>query len=172
MATTNRLDTAFATDFKPTGTATAQIDVRPGGSTPTEQNYVLYFDDTTVEYADLNIRLPANYSGGGLTLSIEWLSASATTGDVVWQAAVRRIADDAEDLDTSQTYDYNLSSAKTTASASGETVKSTITFTSGADMDSWAVDESAILRIARLPTDGGDTMVGDAGIWSVVINET
>ena len=150
----------------------ATFDTRAGGSTPAEAVPVLDFDDTTVEYADFKVRLPEHYSGGGLTLSIEWSATSATTGNVVWSAAIRRIENDLEDIDAAFTYDYNNSAATTTASLSGETVKSTITFTNGVDMDSWTAGETAIIRVRRFASDVGDTMTGDAELWNVIIKET
>lgn len=172
MASGNRLATLLAQGVMGPGATYATLDTRTGGSTPAEAVAILDFDATTVEYADFMVRLPEHYAGGGLTFSLEWSATSATTGNVIWSAAIRRIADDAEDIDTSQTYDYNDSAAATTASASGETVKTTITFTSGADMDSWAAGETAIVRIRRFASDGGDTMSGDAELWNVIIKET
>lgn len=156
----------------PPASSFATLDVRVGGSTPTEGVTVLDFDDTTVEYMDWKVRLPSNYAGGGLTFSLEWSATSSTTGNVIWSAAIRAMPNDAEDIDAAHTYDYNNSSATTTASASGETVKSTITFTNGADMDSWAAGETAIVRIRRFASDAGDTMTGDAEFWNCVISET
>lgn len=154
------------------GTAYATFDTRLGGSTITEALTVVDFDDTTVEYMDWWVSLPATYAGGGLTLTITWAATSATTGAVVWSAAVRAFPLDAEDIDASHTYDYNDATATTTASASGEFVQSVITFTNGTDMDSWAAGEMAVLRIRRLPTDGGDTMTGDAELVCVAVKES
>jgi hypothetical protein len=39
-------------------------------------------------------------------------------------------------------------------------------------MDSLAAGEAFVLRIKRLPTDGGDTMTGDAELWLPVVRET
>lgn len=158
----------------PPATSYATPDARAGGSSPAESFPVWDFDDTTAEYLDLHCILSPLYGGGGLTLVLPWSATSATSGAVVWQAAIRRIADDAEDVDTSQTYDFNLASADTAASASGEISLPTLTFTSGADMDSLAAGEPFVLRIGRLPTDSGDNMSGDAELWAerILIKET
>lgn len=150
----------------------ATHDTRSGGSTPNEIIPVLDFDASSIEYADFLLRLPSNYAGGGLTLSLEWMATSATSNAVVWGAAIRRIQDDAEDLDTSQTYDFNDATADTAPSASGETSKASITFTDGADMDSLAAGESFILRIRRNATSGSDNMTGDAELVNITITET
>lgn len=174
MASGNTLAIFRAQDNMPPATAYAQFDVEVGTSTPAENIPVLDFEDGTAtagEYADFYGVLPRTYAGGGLTVYLHWLSA-ATTGDCVWKAAFRRIADDAEDLNTTaHTYDYNSVTA-TTASAAGELAYDTITFTDGADMDSLAVGESFILRIFRDSDAAGDTLAGDASLFAVEIKET
>lgn len=142
-----------------------------GGSTPAERVPAWAFDPATVEYLDFLCYLNG-YDGGGLTIALGF-TAGATSGNVVWSAAIRRVADDAEDLDTSQTYDYNNASAKAVASASREVAYITITFTNGADMDSLANNEFFILRIRRFATDSGDTLnSNDAELVFVSIKET
>jgi hypothetical protein len=150
----------------------ATFDTRAGTSTPAENFTVLDFDASTVEYADFKVALPASYAGGGLTFTIAWSATSATSGDVIWSAAVRAFPSDAEDVDGSHTYDYNNSSAATTASASGEIIYTTITFSNGTDMDSWAAGEVAIIRVRRFASDSGDTMTGDAELVSIAVRET
>lgn len=155
----------------PPATLYATLDVRAGGSTPVESFMVYDFDSATVEYMDFLCRLGEDYDGGGLTFTIYWSATSATTGDVVWGIGIRRIADDAEDVDGSHTYDYNSVTA-TTASATGEVDYAAITFTDGADMDSWAAGELAMVRIKRTASDGGDTMTGDAELHALAAKET
>lgn len=142
-----------------------------GGSTPAERINAWAFDPATVEYLDFLCYLNG-YNGGGLTIALAF-TAGATTGNVVWSAAIRRINDDAEDIDTSQTYDYNNASAKAVASASREFAYTSITFTDGADMDSLATNEWFILRIRRFATDANDTLnSNDAELVGVTIKET
>lgn len=156
----------------PPGANAASQDWRVGGSTPPEAVPVYDFDDASIEYLDLYCRLEG-YAGGGLTISWDWSATSATAGDALWGAGIRRIADDAEDVDASHTYDFNTQT-DTAASASGERTRVTITFSSGADMDSLADGEDFILRLERVGNDGSDTMSGDAELWpwSVTIKET
>ena len=174
MASGNTLIGFRAQDTCGPVTDYAQPDTEAGTSTPAEAIPVLDFEDGTAtagEYADFYGVFPRNYAGGGLTLTLYWLSA-ATTGDCVWKAAFRRIADDAEDLTTTaHTYDYNSVTA-TTASAAGELDYAAITFTDGADMDSLAVGEAFILRIFRDSDAAGDTLAGDASLFAVEIKET
>jgi hypothetical protein len=148
----------------PPGSSYATYDVRPGGSTPAESIEVFDFDDTTVEYLDFLCQL-IGYGGGGLTIILPWMATSATTGDVKWDVAFRRIQTNSTDVDTSQTYDFNTTTT-TTSGTSGATKETSITFTNGADMDSVANLEKFILRVKRDASAAGDTMTGDAElIW-------
>jgi len=155
----------------PPTTLFAPLITRVGGSTPTENITAWAFDAATVEYMDFLCKL-VGYGGGGLTFTLPWMAASATTGNTIWSIAIRRIQDDAEDLDTSQTYDFNNSSAVAAASASGEVSYDPVTFTNGADMDSWADGELAIVRVRRFASDSGDTMAGDAQLLDISGKET
>ena len=144
---------------------------RAGGSTPGERVAGLHlFDAATIEYLDFLCRLKG-YGGGGLTFTLPWSAASATSGAVRWGIAIRRLADDAEDIDVSHTYDYN-DADDTAASASGELSIPTIAFTDGVDMDSWADGEWAIVRVRRNASHANDTMTGDAELWDLVGEET
>lgn len=155
------------------GSNPATPDVRAGGSTPAESFAVYDFDASTDEMLDFKGTLHG-YGGGGLTVTIAWAASSATSGNVVWQAAFRRIADDAEDLDASHSYSYNNGGQDVAPSASGELSYDDITFTDGADMDSLADGEDFILRLRRDAdsTDATDDMTGDAELFSLVIKET
>lgn len=152
------------------GTTFPELKSRAGGSTPAERAVIYSFDAATAEYLDFKCRLHG-YDGGGLTFSLPWSAASATTGGVRWGIAIRALVDDAEDVDASHTYDFN-EVTDTAASASGELSYPTITFTNGADMDSWADGELAIVRVYRNVSHAGDDMSGDAELWDLFGRET
>lgn len=153
----------------PPATTYATIDFRVGGSSPAEHVRVLDFDDTTTEYMDYLCYLE-NYGGGGLTFRILWTATSATSGDVHWQIAIRRVGNKVDDIDASHTYVYNAV-IDDPATTNGQLEDSGLTFTDGSDMDSWADGELAIVRIRR-NNDGSDTMSGDAELWGLVGLET
>jgi hypothetical protein len=155
----------------PTGTIYATDDVRVGGSTPAEGAHVWDFDASTIEYMDFLCEL-RGYEGGGITLTLPFSMSSATSGGIVLQAAVRRMENDAEDIDSSHSYDYNASGTITVPSASGEIKYPTVAFTDGADMDSWANGELAIVRVRRKTDDAGDDAAGDLELWSISGRET
>ena len=150
----------------PPATSGATLDTLTGTSTPAEAIPVWTFADAAAAYMDFLCALKG-YAGGGLTLRLVW-AAAVTTNNAVWQAAIRRIADDAEDLDTTaQTYDFNTVTAAA-PSAVGEVSYDNITFTNGADMDSWADGELAIIRILRDPANGSDTLANTARLLGFI----
>lgn len=147
-------------------------NTRAGGSTPPENYLVLDFNYSADTYADFNIYMPPTYAGGGVTLTLAYMAATATAGNVKWGAAFRRAQDDAEDLDTAHTYDFNTTTVAT-ASATGELDYASITFTDGADMDSLAAGEFAILRIVRQSTgEANATDTDQIQFFSAVAKET
>jgi hypothetical protein len=172
MATGDLLITLDAQQAIPPATLAAALDTIAGGSTPAEVYPVVAYDDTIQEYMDFVCDMPPNYSGGGITLRIKHGASDVASDVVEWQAAFRRIADDAEDLDTSQTYDFNTVVA-TVPSAVGEVAYDVITFTSGADMDNVAVGDRFGLRVTRDPTpSSGTNATGDAYLHSIEVKET
>ena len=139
---------------------------RRGGTGP----FHWAFDAATAENMDFFATMPAHYDGGGINVSLRWAASSATSGDVVWGAQIDRHQDDVDDLDGTSFSGQNTVTA-TAASASGEKSYDSITFTDGADMDSLAAGEDFRLRIQRVAAAGGDTMTGDAALYTVYITE-
>ena len=150
----------------PPATLAATIDYRPGASTPAEQFMVHDFNPSTVEYMDFLCKLEG-YAGGGLTFTMFW-SANATGVNAILSLAIRRIADDAEDVDISHAYSYqNVTDAAPTVE--GEVVYTTLSLTDGAQMDNLAEGELFILRFRRRADQGGDTMNSDdLELWAVL----
>lgn len=146
----------------------ATADSITGASTPAETFPVFDFDAATVEYMDYHGQMSHSYDGGGLTVRIAWSASSAATGNVIWSAAIRRIVDDTEDLDTTaHTYAYNDAAADAAPTVIGEVTYTERTFTDGADIDSLAAGERFVLRVRRFASDGSDTMSGDAEVHGV-----
>lgn len=154
----------------PTVTVSATPDTRAGGSTPAENVLVSDFDAGSSEYLDFKAVL-LGYGGGGLTFTLPWMASSATAGQTRWELGIRRLDDDAEDIDTSHAYQFNGVS-DTAPSASGELSYPTITFADGPDMDDWANGELAILRLYRDHDHGDDNMAGDAELVTLTGKET
>lgn len=134
---------------------------------------VLDFDAATDESAIFTRVLPAGYGGGGLTLDTYWACTSATSGAVRVQAAIERNDASSLDIDADSFATAN-SAGGTCPGTSGQIIKITITFTSGAQMDSLAAGEVFRVKINRDAdgTSGTDDATGDAEYVAGVIKET
>ncbi len=171
MASGNPLFTFLPDDNTPPGTLHASKGWIVGASTPAENFPVLAFNDTIIQYADFHFVLPNHYGGGGITLQFAWAAAAATNNGV-WAAAFRRIADDADDLDTTaHTYVYQTTADLTPPSVVGEVVYDDLVFTDGAQIDNLLVNEQFVLRVKR-PAPSGTKITGDQRLLSVAGRET
>lgn len=146
-------------------------------STPARRNGVpVYnFDDTTDESIEFGALMSRNYNGGGVTVTVGWMAATATGGSetISLDVAFKSFTDDADDVDTKSFASANNANP-TAASASGEIQYTTIAFTDGADMDSVAAGEYFRLQVSRDAdgTTSTDDLVGDMQLVFVEIKET
>lgn len=155
--------------FVPT-TLFAVLTRRAGGSTPIEGVNVWGFDAATIWYLDFLCAL-RGYDGGGLTFTLPWTAATAITGVTRWSLGIRRLTAGVDDIDAAHTYDFNDVDA-TAPGTSGFLLYTDITFTHGVDMDSWATNELAIVRLRRVANHANDTMAGNAEVYGLLGKET
>lgn len=133
------------------------------------QHPVLDFDDTTNESAVFSAVMPRHYAGGGVTVYVHW-AATATSGDVDWDAAFERIGDQQQDIDVDSFAAAQSQNNNTVPATSGLVDIISIAFTDGAQMDSIAVGEGFRLKVTR--DAASDTAVGDAQLRFIEIKET
>lgn len=134
-------------------------------------HFVLAFDAATAQSAVFRGVLPRNYAGGGVTVRLGWMAASAIVGAVKWNAALERHQDTTDDLDSD-----SFATAQTTTAippaTSGAVQYTDIAFTNGAQMDLLAIGESFRLKITRDAADAADTMAGNAQLLTIELRET
>lgn len=164
MASGESLITFTAHSNEPPATNPAYFDTR-------NSHLVLTFDAASAWVAVFSGVLPRNYAGGGITARIGWLAATATSGDVKWNAAFERHQDETDDLDAD-----SFASAQTVTvtapAASGAMQYSDIAFTGGAQIDSLAAGESFRIKLTRDAADVADTMTGFAQVKTLELRET
>lgn len=151
----------------PPSTKAAQVSTR-------NQTPILAFDasDATGESWIFYGILPQHYGGSGLTLVLAWTSASATSNTCDWEGSIERHQDDVDTI-ASDSFATAQAVTATAPSVAGEVVYDSITFTSGAQMDSLAAGEGFRLKIKRDSNDAtNDTMTGDAQLIGVELQET
>lgn len=167
MASGDSLCVFFPSDGEPPAANFATLDLR-------NATLVLDFDDTTDESIQFAGFMPRHYTGGGVTVTIGWMSSDTTITaghQCRWDAAFKSVTDDADDLDT-KAFDTAKSVSSDEASASGEVKYTTIAFSDGDEMDSVAAGEYFRLQITRDANHADDDLTGDAELVFVEIRET
>jgi hypothetical protein len=165
MASGNSLVAFSATDNHPPATNAAVPDVRNGIP-------VLNFDAATAQAARFDSVLPRHYAGGGLTATLAWMAATATTGNTMWTLAIMRLAAAGDDLDADSFATAQAAAAAAADATSGKLTYTTITLSAGANIDSLAVGEAFRVEVKRDAANGSDTMAGFAQLVSAEIRET
>lgn len=131
---------------------------------------ILEFDaaaDETIRFAGW---LPANYAGGGITVTVVWAAASATSGNVVWNGAFEALADGGTDID-SDSFAAAQSVTVGAPGTSGVLDYADIAFTD-AQIDGLVADTAFRFELTRDADNGSDTMTGDAQVLRVILTET
>lgn len=130
---------------------------------------VLDFDPGTPnEFAVFSAMLPEHYDGGGFSLSLLWTS-EATTGNVKWDAAIKRLADAVDVL--AATYAAIQTVTTGTDGTARALNTSVITFTN-AQIDGLLAGELFFLAVERDAADAADTMnSNDAELIAVYLTE-
>ncbi len=151
---------------EPPSTLYATLDLR-------NQHPILVFNGATDWEAVFTGILPRNYGGGGLTVYLHVMFASATSGNAYWQAAFERMDDGVLDTDADSFAAFQ-GAAGNPNGTSGVMTLVTIAFTSGAQMDSLAAGEMFRLKIHRDAdgTAGTDDVTTDAQLVGVEVKET
>ena len=157
----------FATDAKGM--------ILPGSSMATwgkrNNHPVLKFDAASTETAYYEGILPTTYDGGSITVDIDWMAATATTGNVIWSVAIERMQVGTGDLDSDGFASAVTGSASAAPGTSGVMQRTSIQITGG-NLDSLAEGERFRLQVNRLGGNGSDTMAGDAELLGVYGRES
>ena len=103
---------------------------------------------------------------GALTLVVTYRMASATTGNVILNAAVEAISDgDATDTDAASSFDtVNASATTAVPGTAGYIDQISITLTNA---DSAAVADMLRISLSRDADNGSDTATGDLEVLAV-----
>jgi len=145
-----------ARDNQPTATAFATLDSRNSIA-------ILDFDDASTESAVFVSIMPeAAVLGSGLTVFLDWMATTATSGNVRWSISFERCN---TDLDT-DSFDTAVAATATTAGTSGVPTFTSITITT---IDGITAGDLFRIRVQRLGGDGADTMTGDAELIAVEV---
>jgi hypothetical protein len=162
--------------------ATVRIPFRPTDAIPASSNYptldvvsgtnfpvaCLDFDAATEETCFLVFEA-LNYGSGNLTLTIEWYADTASSGDVIWGAALAAITpnSDSQDIET-KAFATAQTATDTHLGTTGQRLHSVdITIS---NLDSIAAGDWVVLKFYRDADAAGDTMTGDACLVGAVLS--
>ena len=164
MASTDTLLIFTPQMNEPPATAFATFDTR-------NSHLVLDFDGATDEEAVFKAVMPAHYAGGGLTVKVHVAFTSATSGTANIECHLERITGLDIDADSfAAMQDVGVTANGT----SGIEVVGSITFTSGAAMDSIVTGDLFRLKIRRDAdgTNGTDDITTDMELLGIEVTET
>ena len=157
-------------DNQPPQVSFATLDTRPAGSN--SSLLVLEFDSAAFESAEFIGVIDSNVSlANGVVVNIWWVPATATTGNVSWQALIERTADKDLDIDhlsvAPQTGVFFNSGTSAAPVTNGIEVIASVAIT---NVGVLVAGDRFRLRIARVANDAvNDTMTGDAQLIAVEV---
>jgi hypothetical protein len=130
---------------------------------------VLAFDAGTDETCYWTFVAPSNLTGA-LTVWVYYIMASATSGDIYFQASLEAVTGgDALDLDAATSFDSANTHGETALATAGYMRPISITLTNN---DSIAADDLVRLRINRDADNASDTATGDCYVLAVALRDS
>jgi hypothetical protein len=146
--------------FDGIGSAFPQSIAIAGSNFPVD---ALAFDASANEACATRFKIK-NYGSGNITAIVTWCADSATSGDVVWGAAIAAITPetDTQDISTDAFATENTVTDTHLGTTARREMNATITIS---NLDSVAANDLVVLRIRRLSS--GNTMTGDAWLLGV-----
>ena len=135
------------------------------------QHPVLDFDDTTDESAVFSGLMPANYSGGGITVTLTgtWTSDTDNGHTTQMEISLERIGDAQQDIDV-DSFAAAQDCTLTVNATCGLTDVASVAFTDGAQMDNVAAGELFRLKAGCDCSDSSH--VGDFELLEIKVEET
>jgi hypothetical protein len=120
----------------------------------------LAFDAATEEACFFRF-IATGYGSGNLTVTFYWYADTASTGDVIWGAAIAAITSntDTQDIET-DALATAATSTDTHLGTTGQRLHNIAVTVSS--LDSLAVGDNVYIRVYRDADAAGDTMAGDA----------
>lgn len=128
--------------------------------TPDQRNnhWVLDADASTNESAVFSFYMPKQYGGNGIHVDVLFAMSTATSGDVDVDAAIERIGEEQQDIDSDGFAAAKSVDNTTVPGTSGHTKKIRISF-SNSEIDGLLAGERGRLKITR--DAASDTATGD-----------
>ncbi len=127
------------------------------------------FPDTSTTYAEWTVIVPCNISLTNMTAQFIWTANSTSTNSVVWQIEASTTMD-TEAIDRTWSSPVTISDANGASTYTNRTTGTTSSFTPAGYTNGTLV--AMQVRVARLPSDGSDTLGATARLIGVVLSVT
>lgn len=114
--------------------------------------------------------MPRSYAGGGITVQLHWMAATATAGTIGWDVSIERVSDSATDLDSDSFAAAQTVNAVEVNATSGVPSTGSAAFTNGSQMDNVVAGDLFRLRVRR--DVATDTAAGDAQLLGIEVRES
>jgi len=124
------------------------------------------FYDAAADEAAFWPLVATNYGSGNLTAKVFWYADTASSGDVMWGAAISAITanTDTQDIETDGLATENTATDSHLGTTGQRLHEIDITIS---NLDSVASGDFVHLRVRRVGSNGADTMTGDAALVGV-----
>jgi len=139
----------------------------PAGAFSRNSHPIIVFDDATAESVIFPNSVGSGYSGEDITVNIDWVAETATTGGVTWGVSFEANSTGGNDIDL-DSFSAQQTGTDTTNATSGIITTTSITLTQ-AQADAIAAGDYFRMELERVVTDGDDDMVGDAQILKITL---
>lgn len=163
MASNTTLWAALASAGEVPAASYASFNVR-------NNRVVLEFDATAQETVFFTGFMPRSYAGGGITVQLHWMAATATAGTIGWDVSIERVSDSATDLDSDSFAAAQTVNAVEVNATSGVPSTGSAAFTNGSQMDNVVAGDLFRLRVRR--DVATDTAAGDAQLLGIEVRES
>lgn len=127
----------------------------------------LAFDAATDEFAFWKF-IAQNYGSGDVTVNIYWYADTASSGNVIFDAAISVITanTDTQDIETDAFATINSVTDSHLGTTGQRLHLATITIS---NLDSLAADDHVVFRLSRDANNASDTMTGDCIVTAIEI---
>jgi hypothetical protein len=137
--------------------------------TATTGHFVSVHADSGTPSTNWDGRMPPSYNDGDIEVEIHWASVTTNSGAVVWNIEFERLDSNGQVI-TSDGFASAISVTANPAATTGA-LKYTVIALTNAQADGILKGESYRMKLTRNTSSGSDTMVGQALVLGVAVNE-
>jgi hypothetical protein len=132
---------------------------------------ILQYPNTLSNPMEFVFVMPQFYSGGGLTILLNWLAETATSGNVRWKVSFSRLNPGNQNLSTPAFSTAVVSGTVAVPGTTGVGGQTIVTVTNGSQMDNVAAGDQFLMKVERDNTVGSNA-AGLVDLMSGELRET